>query len=509
MSNLQSGFIPGDSCVNQLTYLYNFIAKAMDDGKEIRAVFCDISKAFDRVWHKGLVHKLRYCGIDGALLQWFESYLEHRSQRVVINGYSSNIKPVTAGVPQGSVLGPLLFLVYINDIVEGIESNIRLFADDTSIYVIIDDPHDAAECLNNDLLKIANWAKTWKVEFNPSKTKTILFSRRSNPVHQPGLFFTDIQIEEIASHKHLGLTLQNDCSWDKHIHDIIKRASPMVNCLRSLKYNLTRNTLNRMYTSFILPIFDYCSHIYDNCTKTQAILLENLHLDALRTICGAVRGTSHAKIYEETSSYSLCERRRVAKLITFFKMYNNRLPDYLNDLVPPFVSQASNYFLRNASNLQTIPCRTALYNNSFLPDTVNLWNALPESIKSITSLSEFKSTLTSRVKSIHFDLNIGSRRCQILHCRLRLGCSDLNADKFNRHILDRADCLCGHDNEDALHFFFVCPLFETIRANKFYYTNGFSLQTILCGTSSLNHESNSVILKSVHKFIIESKRFEN
>ena len=118
----------------------------------------------------------------------------------MINGYSFNLKPIKAGVPQGSVLGPLLFLVYINDIVDGINSNIRLFADYIYIYVIIDDPDIATTCLNNDLSKIANWAKIWKVDFDPSKTKTILFSRKINTTDHPPLIFRDTIVEETPSH---------------------------------------------------------------------------------------------------------------------------------------------------------------------------------------------------------------------------------------------------------------------------------------------------------------------
>ena len=137
LTPLQSGFIPGDSTVNQLTFLYDTFCKALDSGKEVRVVFCDISKAFDRVWHAGLIYKLRASGVSGNLLRWFENYLQNRYQRVVIPGAKSDWYFIRAGVPQGSILGPLLFLLYINDIVKDIGSNIRLFADDTSLYIIV------------------------------------------------------------------------------------------------------------------------------------------------------------------------------------------------------------------------------------------------------------------------------------------------------------------------------------------------------------------------------------
>ena len=128
--------------MHQLVYLYNTFCKALNDKKDVRIVFCDQSKAFDRVWHQGLLYKLECIGVTGDLLRWFQSYLHNREQRVIIHGSSSQWGKIPAGVPQGAVLGPLTFLIYINDITENIKSNIKLFADDTSLYVTINE--DAA-----------------------------------------------------------------------------------------------------------------------------------------------------------------------------------------------------------------------------------------------------------------------------------------------------------------------------------------------------------------------------
>lgn len=220
ISALQSGFVPKDSTVNQLTSIYHAFCQALDEGKEVRAVFCDISKAFDRVWHRGLLYKLENNGISGNLLTWFSDYLTGRKQRVALSGTFSNTLPIMAGVPQGSILGPLLFIVFINDIVDSIHSAIRLFADDTSLYIIIDNPISAAEQLNSDLIKINDWANTWLVTFNPNKTETLLISRKINkPIHPP-LYMNDVPIEEVHSHKHLGITFSDDGTWHEHIDRI-------------------------------------------------------------------------------------------------------------------------------------------------------------------------------------------------------------------------------------------------------------------------------------------------
>ena len=174
ITRVQSGFTPGDSAVYQLIDLYDTFCRALDDGKEVRVVFCDISKAFDRVWHRGLLFKMRQAGISNPLLRWFESYLSNRFQRVVLEGSVSDYRGISAGVPQGSILGPIMFLVYINDIVENINSCIRLFADDTSLYLIVDDPGASADPMNSDLEKIHTWSQNWLASFNPNKTGRIV-----------------------------------------------------------------------------------------------------------------------------------------------------------------------------------------------------------------------------------------------------------------------------------------------------------------------------------------------
>ena len=183
-------FRPGDSTTNQLLYLISEIHECFENPKslEVRSVFLDISKAFDKVWHEGLLFKLKQNGIDGNLLKMLGSYLKDRHQRVVLNGSHSEYAKLKSGVPQGSVLGPLLFLVYINDLEKNIKSNVKFFADDTMLYSIVKDVSLSADELNHDLDLICQWAHQWKMQFNPDPTEQaneIIFPVRgpNQPIH--------------------------------------------------------------------------------------------------------------------------------------------------------------------------------------------------------------------------------------------------------------------------------------------------------------------------------------
>ena len=186
----QSGFIPRDSCISQLLCITHEIYKNFDCNLTLdtRATFLDISKAFDKVWHEGLIFKLQSYGIEGNLLLLLKNYLKDRKQRVVLNGQSSLWENILAGVPQGSVLGPLLFLIYINDLPKGITSVCKIFADDTSIFSKIVDKNISAIQLNKDLEVISNWAYQWKMLFNPDSNKQALevrFSQKRDKENYP------------------------------------------------------------------------------------------------------------------------------------------------------------------------------------------------------------------------------------------------------------------------------------------------------------------------------------
>ena len=184
-----------------------------------------MSKAFDEVWHEGLLFKLRQNGINGKLINLLKSYLSNRKQRVHINGSESDWGEIESGVPQGSVLGPLLFLMYINDLEIGIKSHIKFFADDTSLFSIVGDPNTSACELNHDLKLISQWALQWKMSFNPDPTKQevqVLFSRKTRKIAHPEIFFNDTQVKTVNEHKHLGLTLDTKLTFASHIDDKLR-----------------------------------------------------------------------------------------------------------------------------------------------------------------------------------------------------------------------------------------------------------------------------------------------
>ena len=263
----QSGFTPGDSGTNQLLSLVHDVHKGFDDNRclEVRSVYLDMSKAFDKVWHEGLLHKLQQNGINGKLLSLLRNYLSNRKQRVVLNGEASDWAPIQSGVPQGSVLGPLLFLIFINDLEAGIISQIKFFADDTSLYSVVKDPETSARELNHDLEVISSWAKQWKMSFNPDPTKPaeeILFSQKRKPVSHPPLFFNGIEVKRVTEHKHLGLILDPKLNFAAHFKEKSAKAKKGIGLIKYLRSYLPTNSLDQIYKMHVRSHLDYCDFIY-------------------------------------------------------------------------------------------------------------------------------------------------------------------------------------------------------------------------------------------------------
>ena len=198
-----------------------------------------MSKAFDKVWHEGLIHKLQTFGITGKLLSLLKDFLSNRSQRVALNGQFSEWKNVNAGVPQGSILGSIFFLIYINDLSDNLKSTIKLFADDVSLFSIVHDPNLSAAELNSDLRKINNWAHKWRMSFNPDPLKQateVIFSKKRSIVNHPDLYFNGTQICCVPSQKDLGMILDQKLTFNDHVSQKLSKASKGVGVLRKLFY---------------------------------------------------------------------------------------------------------------------------------------------------------------------------------------------------------------------------------------------------------------------------------
>ena len=248
----------GDSCLHRLTSIIHEMYASFDANPSlvVRGVFLDISKAFDRVWHEGLIYKIKCMGVKGDLLALIESFLFERQQRVVLNGQESEWLTIKAGVPQGSILGPLFFYIYINDLSDDLESNVKLFADDTLMLSVVRDPINTSQNLNNDLHKVSLWAYKWKMSFNPDPSKQVqevIFSRRVNKVHHPPLLFNNSTIHQISAHKHLGIHLDEELTFKHHINEKINKANKGTGIIRKLNNILPRSVLLTIYRSFIRP----------------------------------------------------------------------------------------------------------------------------------------------------------------------------------------------------------------------------------------------------------------
>ena len=318
------------------------------------------------------------------------------------------------------------------------------------------------------------------------------------------------QINEVMSHKHLGIILTNDCNWHEHIEHIKAKAWNRINVMRKLKFKLDRKSLQTMYFSFIRPVLEYADAIWNNCTQYESNELEKIQNEAARIVTGATKLVSINSLLSETGWETLSSRRNKHKLTLLYKMQNDLSPEYLCSLVPPTVGSTSSYPLRNADDLQILHTNSQLYYNSFLPSAVREWNELPIETRNSSSLNIFKTRINNNISLPPSYYFTGKRLGQIYHARLRTKCSSLRHHLFSKNIIECPRCICG-SVEDTHHYLLVCDQYTNIRRELLTTVSGIcnpTLNVLLYGDPTLSLEQNKYIVKAVQDFILKSKRFQ-
>ena len=279
------------------------------------------------MWHEGLLLKLKSNGISGHLLNLFSDFLAERYQRNVLNGKSSDWKGITARVPQGSVLGPLLFLIYINDLADNIiMSDVKLFADDTSMFNVVFDTYISTEVLNQDLGAVQDWAYQWKMSFNPDPAKQaeqVIYSTKVFKVEHPAIYFCGSEVETVLHHEHIGLILDETLNFAEHLKKAIIKASSGIGIIRFLSKYVYRDVLDQMYKLHMRPYLDYADVVYHNQNSSLMSKLESTQYVA-------------DKLFEELGWESLAHRRWYRRLCLFYKIMNNGTLEYKRRYLPTF-----------------------------------------------------------------------------------------------------------------------------------------------------------------------------
>jgi hypothetical protein len=388
LTDAQHGFRKKRSCETQLVLVIQDLARALEDGDQIDAVLLDFSKAFDKVPHQRLAQKLHHYGLRGNTLHWIVSFLSSRSQQVLVEGHMSSTAPVTSGVPQGSVLGPLLFLLYINDMPGKVASTSKLFADDSLLYRRIKSQQDA-EILQEDLRRLEKWEADWQMQFNPSKCEVIRITRKRAPIISEYKIHGEVLTAKPCG-KYLGTTIHEKLLWNDHVDSMTKKANNSLSFLRRNISSCPSDIKAQCYKSLVRPIMEYASPAWAPYTSTNINKLEAVQRRAARFVTGDYRRTSSTSQMIATLGWpTLQQRREETKLVLVYRITHG-----LVDIPAQPYFQPANLTTRGRASGYYLPfCRTDVLRHSFFPSAIRLWNKLPEEVAASQTLDSFKAGL--------------------------------------------------------------------------------------------------------------------
>jgi len=393
----QFGFTAGRSCVTQILSTLQDWFMFLKEDRPVDAIYLDLQKAFDSVPHRRLIHKLRGYGVQGKLLSVIDSFLSNRTQYVKVGTHSSREVKVTSGVPQGSVLGPSLFIFYINDMPDLLDSLIKIFADDTKIYTSVENDENCLH-LQTNLDRLVKWSQDWQLIFNSKKCK-VLHIGKKNSQHE---YIMDGNVlESIQSEKDLGVYVDSELSFEEHVHQTAKKGNRIAGMLIHYIQCKNKEIMIPLFKSLVRPILEYGNTVWHPFLVRHVKEIEDVQRRFTKKLIGV-----QDMDYEDRLIFlklpSLEYRRFRGDMIEVFKILHNLYDCSARKLLPEF-----NMTLTRGHDLKLVKERTGdrRETNFFRNRVVNAWNKLPSSVVTAETLNMFKNRLDKHCSKFIFKTN--------------------------------------------------------------------------------------------------------
>ena len=392
LSDKQHGFISGRSTITQLLNYLDKCIEATVSGQVIDTIYFDFAKAFDTVPHKRLLEKLKAYGISGQILKWIGSFLDGRTQIVKVNGESSYEASVTSGIPQGSVLGPILFVIYINDLPDIVRSSDSfLFADDTKIMRQISSENDSL-LLQSDIDALYEWSKKWLLKFHPDKCACMGIGYSPKEEIYTSYNMNGHCLKIINSEKDLGVLFDNNLKFDMHINSIINRANRILGIVRKTFDCLDRQIFANLYKGLVRPHLEYAAPVWSPHLMVQKEALENVQRRATRLVPGLSQ-LSYPERLKALKLPTLAYRRARGDMITVFKILNACQKSELDDSIQAMLPLNTSSLRGHDKKLYIESSNKNIRKYNFTMRVRKIWNNLPDSVINAKDVWKFEKGL--------------------------------------------------------------------------------------------------------------------
>ena len=391
----QHGFVPGRSCMTQLLLTMEIWNEFLDAGNPIDCIYLDFRKAFDTVPHQRLLSKLDAYGVSGNIKAWISDFLLNRRQRVIVDGVYSEWKDVKSGIPQGSVLGPTLFVLFINDLPDMIASTAKIFADDTKLFRTVTSDHDY-NTLQEDLYKLSEWATKWNMQFNYEKCKVL---HLGNTNQRLSYKMDNIVLEQTSAEKDLGVVIDEKLNFTAHVSKAVNKASRMLGLIKTVIKCKDQTTIPTLFKSLVRPHLEYGNLIWCPRWKKDQLEVEKVQRRATKLI-PSINHLPYQERLKKINLPSLHHRRRRGDMIQVFKIMKQVERINSNDFFQP-----SNTNLRGHNyKIYKLKSATSLRQHSFSRRVINDWNSLPFDVVNCSTVNLFKNCLDKHYVPVMFNL---------------------------------------------------------------------------------------------------------